>query len=590
MNVALAGNPNCGKTTLFNILTGSRCEVGNFAGVTVERRRGICSYNGIKFHITDLPGIYSLSPNSAEEIIARDFIVNEKPDIILNITDATNLRRNLYLTTQLAQTGTPVLMALNMTDALEENGLSIDTKILEEKLGIRIIPISANKETGINELLTAMSEKIYPCNKAFKNDDERYRFINNAVSSAVFTVGKNKQAERTERIDSIVSHPIFALPLFLTVMLFVFWVTFGSFGGALSDFADNIFNVKFASIINALLCKLGVGIFIKGLIIDGIIAGVGGVVKFSPQIMLLFLFLAFLEDSGYMARTAFITDSFFSRLGLGGKSFLPLLTGFGCSVPAAMAVRTLENERDRRLTLLLIPFMSCSAKLPVYTIFAAALFPDKAWLVIFSLYITGILIGAVSGLIFSKTVLKGQNPPFVLELPPYRMPSLKSVFRHMSEKAKDFAVRAGTVLLLVSIIIWLFENLNFNLRIVSDSRNSILGVLGNIIAPVFKPCGFGTPEAAISLLSGVAAKEAIVSTLTILAHKDPICAVSAHFSPLGGYCFLVFVLLYVPCAASLAALRTELNSRRLLAFSVCWQLFAAWCVSALIYQSASLFL
>ena len=588
MDVALTGNPNCGKTTLFNILTGNRCEVGNFAGVTVERKTGVCVRSKSKLYITDLPGIYSLSPSSAEEEAAYAFITRENPDIILNIVDATNLRRNLYLTTQLAEIGAPMIIALNMTDALAENGLHIDIPLLEKKLGIRVIPISASRETGIDELVSVLDKTNRPKKPTFRNDSERYRFINGAVSAAVTETGENKQAVRTEKIDFLALHPVLAFPLFMAVMLIVFLITFGPVGNALSAFADTLFNVKFASLSAAMLDKAGAGMFLKGLVSDGIIAGVGGVVQFFPQIMLLFLFLSFLEDSGYMARTAFITDSFLKKLGLGGKSFLPLLTGFGCSVPAAMAVRTLENERSRHLTLFLIPFMSCSAKLPVYTLFAAALFPENAALVIFSLYLTGIVLGAVSGFIFSKTILKGEEPPFVLELPPYRMPSFKSVFWHMWEKAKDFAVRAGTILLFASIIIWICENFDFTLHLVTDERNSIIGQIGKLAAPVFAPCGFGTPEAAISLFAGLAAKEAIVSTLCVLC-GDVSLAVKC-FSPAGGYAFLVFVLLYTPCTAALTAIKNELKSCRLTLFLIFWQMCVAWCASAAAYRFLKLFL
>lgn len=671
---ALAGNPNSGKTTLFNELTGSHYEVGNFAGVTVERREGICKYvyhNHIThfdthehesehkhdeahshIKIVDLPGIYSLAPNSAEEVITRDYIIKEKPDLILNIVDATNLRRNLYLTTQLAEMETPMIIALNMMDAVEENGIRIDVDKLQKEIGIRIMPISASKGRGVQDLITealsiASKRDIYdnPVNYGQKtekciseikkeenvprlcavkilehderlaadiksehtreivknaNDEisdmesfiarKRYQFINKAVNSSIEVTGKNRQAERTKKIDSIVNHPIFAIPIFIGIMFLIFQITFGFIGSSLSDLVDELFNVRFSALVEAGLTNLGAGVFAKGLVIDGIIAGVGGVVTFFPQIMLLFLFLSFLEDSGYMARTAFIMDKLFVRLGLSGKSFVPMIMGFGCSVPAIMSVRTLENERDRKLTLLLVPFMSCGAKMPVYAIFTAALFPDNAGIVTFSLYFIGIILGIISGLIFSRTVLKGSAPPFVLELPPYRMPTLKSTFHHMWEKAKDFAVRAGTVLLAASIIIWLLQNINIHFHMTPDSRDSILGTIGRFIAPVFSPCGFGTPEAAVSLISGFAAKEAVVSSMSILYGGGSLTsAIAQNFTALQGYSFLIFVLLYVPCIAAISALRSELNSRRLTLFSVCWQIGIAWIMSMLVYQIGSLF-
>ncbi|MGN0149605.1 MAG: ferrous iron transport protein B [Clostridia bacterium] len=674
---ALAGNPNSGKTTLFNELTGSHYQVGNWAGVTVERKEGICKYvfhNHIThfdthehesehkhdeshnhIRIVDLPGIYSLSPNSAEEVITRDYIIKEKPDLILNIVDATNLERNLYLTTQLAEMETPMIIALNMMDALESNGAAIDIEALEKKIGIKIMPISASKGRGVQDLVTAALEtaahhevKSYPVSykphiekavreikelenvprlcaiKILENDerlssniqnektydiikntnslvtdmetyfaDERYRFIRAAAHDAVTKTGPNKQAERTKKIDAVVNHPAFAIPIFIGIMFLIFQITFGAFGTMLSDLVDTLFNVHFASLVSGCFEKWNVSSFLTGLVVDGIISGVGGVVTFFPQIMLLFLFLSFLEDSGYMARTAFIMDKLFVKLGLSGKSFVPMIMGFGCSVPAIMSVRTLENERDRKLTLLLIPFMSCGAKMPVYAIFTAALFPNHAGIVTFSLYFLGIILGILSGIIFSKTVLKGDIPPFVLELPPYRMPTLKSTFHHMWDKAKDFAVRAGTVLLLASIIIWLLQNLDLSLHMVSDSRDSIIGHIGRIIAPVFTPCGFGNWQAAVSLISGFAAKEAVVSTMSILYGVNSttglVSSLSQVFTPLSAYSFLVFVLLYVPCVAAVSALKTELNSKKLTFFSVCWQIGAAWIMSALVYQIGSLF-
>lgn len=631
---ALAGNPNSGKTTLFNELTGSHYQVGNWAGVTVERKEGICKYvfhnhvthfdthehesqhkhddphNHIR--IVDLPGIYSLSPNSAEEIITRDYITKEKPDLILNIVDATNLERNLYLTTQLAELDTPMIIALNMMDALEENGAEVDVDALQDELGIRVMPISASKGRGVQDLVTEALELAagralpecpfkYSQNEAEKADDKisyiaeaRYGFIKKAAKKSIKRTGVNKQAERTGKIDAVVNHPIFAIPIFIAIMFVIFQITFGAFGTMLSDFVNTLFNEYFAGFIAGLFDKWHVVPFVSGLVVDGIISGVGSVVTFFPQIMLLFLFLSFLEDSGYMARTAFIMDKLFMKLGLSGKSFVPMIMGFGCTVPAIMSVRTLENERDRKLTILLLPFMSCSAKMPVYAVITAALFPRNAGIVTFSLYFLGIALGIISGLIFSKTVLKGDIPPFVLELPPYRMPTLKSTFHHMWDKAKDFAIRAGTVLLLASVIIWLLQNLNLQLRMVEDSADSILGAIGKLIAPVFAPCGFGNWQAAVSLLSGFAAKEAVVSTMSILYGADSsaglMAALSQTFTPLSAYAFLVFVLLYVPCIAAVSALATELNSKKLTAFSICYQIGIAWVMATIVYQIGNIFI
>ena len=604
--VALVGNPNCGKTTLFNELTGSNYDVGNRIGVTVESKKGICRYNK-NMLIVDLPGIYSLSPNSAEEIITHDFIINEKPDLILNIVDATNLERNLYLTTQLAETGVPMVIALNMADAVKKNGFEINANMLTKRLNIPSVPISASKCIGIEKLIKECNlggntqnqikynaeieraisalclknkiSRFYAIQLTEKNDTEthiaqaRYKFIKSVAADCIKIIGQNRQFLLTEKIDSIAMHPLFAIPIFnigATILLF-----------------------PFANMLENILISAEVGAFFKGLLLDGIISGIGSVITFFPQIMLLFLFLSFLEDSGYMARTAFIMDKLFIKIGLSGKSFVPMIMGFGCSVPATMAVRTLDNERDRKLTMLLIPFMSCGAKMPVYAVFTAALFPNNAGIVTFSLYILGIALGVISGLILSNTVFKGDEPPFVLELPPYRMPTFKSTFNHMWDKVKDFLTRVGTVILLASIIIWLLENLDFHLHLTADSEYSIIGTLGKLIAPIFKPCGFGNWKVAVSLISGFAAKEAVVSTMSILygAYNtaDLVSCLTTSFTPLSAYSFLTFVLLYVPCIAAVSTLRSELNSRKLTAFSVLYQLSVAWIMSTLVFQIGNLF-
>ena len=624
--VALVGNPNCGKTTLFNELTGSNYDVGNRIGVTVESKKGICRYNK-NMLIVDLPGIYSLLPNSAEEIITHDFIVNEKPDLILNIVDATNLERNLYLTTQLAETGVPMVIALNMADAVKKNGFEINANMLTKRLNIPSVPISASKCIGIEKLIKECNlggntqnqikynaeieraisalclknkiSRFYAIQITEKNDTEkhiahaRYKFIKSVAADCIKIIGQNRQFLLTEKIDSIAMHPLFAIPIFILVMFCVFQITFGTFGSMLSDMLDTLFNVQFANMLENILTSAEVGAFFKGLLLDGIISGIGSVITFFPQIMLLFLFLSFLEDSGYMARTAFIMDKLFIKIGLSGKSFVPMIMGFGSSVPAIMAVRTLDNERDRKLTMLLIPFMSCGAKMPVYAVFTAALFPNNAGIVTFSLYILGIALGVISGLILSNTVFKGDEPPFVLELPPYRMPTFKSTFNHMWDKVKDFLTRVGTVILLASIIIWLLENLDFHLHLTADSEYSIIGTFGKLIAPIFKPCGFGNWKVAVSLISGFAAKEAVVSTMSILygAYNtaDLVLCLTTSFTPLSAYSFLTFVLLYVPCIAAVSTLRSELNSRKLTAFSVLYQLSVAWIMSTLVFQIGNLF-
>ena len=586
--IALAGNPNCGKTTLFNALTGSSRAVGNWTGVTVERKERVCRYDK-SIRVVDLPGVYSLSDAGAEEIAASTYIASDESNIIINIVDATNLERNLLLTTELLKSKKPLVIALNMTDALKKNGIFIDIELFEKKTGIRMVPISALKGTGLKELIHTCRETLNKENNCFFTRSD----IKDIVKECVKKTGENKQYRLTERLDAVFVHPLLAFPLFALIMFTVFQITFGSFGAMLSDFFDRVFNISFASRIEALLDIFGAGAFIKGLILDGILSGVGGVVSFFPQIMLLFLFLSLLENSGYMARIAFIMDRLCMRVGLSGKSIVPMIMGFGCSVPAMMSARTLENGRARRLTLLLIPFMSCGAKMPVYAVFASAFFPKHAGIVILSLYALGMLLAAVSGIILSKTVFKGDSEPFMLELPPYRVPDMRSTLMYMRERAKDFALRAGTVLLWASVVIWFTQNLGFNLRLVADSRYSILGITGKFISPVFVPCGFGNSTAAISLLSGFAAKEAVVSTLSILCGATGGTGLGIElrsiFSPLSAYSFLVFVLLYVPCIAAVSTLKTEINSRFLTVFSVLYQLFIAWIMSMIVFGIGSLF-
>ena len=650
---ALAGNPNSGKTTLFNELTGSHYEVGNHTGVTVERKEGICKniyhkhgelHN--KIRIVDLPGIYSMSPYSAEEIITRDYILKDNPELILNIVDATNLERNLYLTTQLAEAGFPMVIALNMMDAVEKTGFSINPEILEKQIGIRVLPISASKGTGILNLITESldianakaihepvikyEDDIEACIKKLnskkplsrlsclklllgetsdkdidiesirsklKNNGEnladritsaRYAYIRKTAKKCRRKTGENKQFRTTEKIDGIAMHPIFAIPVFALIMFLIFQITFGSFGSTLTDLVDNIINIKFAGVVGELLKKAQVSDFATSLVTGGIIAGVGGVITFFPQIMLLFLFLSFLEDSGYMARIAFIMDKIFMKFGLSGKSFVPMIMGFGCTVPAVMSARTLDNEHDRLTTVLITPFMSCGAKMPVYAMITAALFPENTGIIITSLYFIGIVLGIISALIFSKTILKGEKPAFVLELPAYRMPTLKSTFHHMWEKAKDFMIRAGTVLLAGSMVIWFMTNLTITLQPVGESDTSVIGVIGNALAQVFSPCGFGNAEAAVSLISGLVAKEAVISTMSILYNATDTAmltsTLAAVFTPLSAYSFLIFVLLYTPCIAAVSAIHSELKSWKLTAFSVAYQIGSAWTMSALIYN------
>lgn len=628
LTVALAGNPNCGKTTLFNALTGKHNRVGNWAGVTVERIEGTFLVGNVRIHIVDLPGIYSLSPASAEEAVARDFLLQEKPDLILNIIDATNLRRNLYLTTQLAQTGIPMLLALNMMDALAYAGLDFDLSLFRQLLQLPVAAISAGKQQGITALKQQIPDAcknpapgfsvLYPsfftgnlCGKtkqeqfrlfqSWEQDttynqqlaEARYHWIDKVFSRCVHTAGKNKQLHLSRLLDHIVLHPFFSYPLFLLVMFGIFQCTFGPFGSMLSDGMDFLVNHTFAGLLQEGLARAGVSGFAASLVLNGILSGVGSIASFFPQIILLFFLLSLLEDSGYLARGALLMDRLLRKFGLSGKAFVPLLMGFGCSVPAILSTRTLEHERDRRQAILLIPFLSCGAKMPVYAMFASVFFPSHAGLIIFSLYLLGIFLGGISGILLAKKQHKKAQPLFLVELPPYRRPTPRSTFVHVLERCKDFWGRAVTVLLVASVLIWCLQNFTPSLRPAYDSSESILAWLGSLLAPLFTPCGFGDWRAAVSLLSGFAAKEAVLSSMSIL-YAAPggnalQAALQTAFTPLSAYAFLVFVLLYVPCIAAVRTMYCELNSKKWTLFSICWQLGIAWFISMLFFQAGLLF-
>ena len=669
--VALVGNPNCGKTTLFNALTGSNQYVGNWPGVTVEKKEGLAKVGDVSFTVVDLPGIYSLSPYSMEELVARKFIIGEKPDAIINIVDATNLERNLYLTMQLLELERPMVLAVNFMDEVEKNGDQIDCDRLSAHLGVPVIPISARDNKNIDKLveeahrqmhtgLTLEPDDLYddfthiihhrigelihdkayaagiPAHWAaikllegdevvakalklppevqekldaivaeYENSsdlgdretliaDSRYQYIEKVVAASVTKGQKPGELTLTEKIDKVVTHRLFAIPLFLCTMLIMFVVTFGPFGSWLSDLVGAGIDA-FGSWLGPVLTDLGVSYVLVSLICDGIIGGVGGVLTFLPQIALLFLFLSFLEDSGYMSRAAFIMDRLLRRFGLSGKAFIPMLMGFGCSVPAIMGARTMENEKDRRMTILLIPFMSCSAKLPVYGLISAAFFGPWAGLVVFGLYVIGMIMGILSGLFFKKTLFVGEPAPFVLELPPYRLPSLGNMLTHVWQKVKGFLIKAGTLILLMSVILWLLKAFDFSLRMVEDPSQSMLGALGSLIAPVFAPLGFGHWQAAVALLTGLIAKEMVVSSLSMFygfsltAAGGQVAAAMTGFTPLSAFSMLVFILLYVPCVAAVSTLFKEMNSPKWAWFSIAWQLGCAYVVSLLVYQVGSLF-
>ncbi len=675
MRLALVGNPNCGKTTLFNALTGSNQYVGNWPGVTVEKKEGLATVDGRSVTIVDLPGIYSLSPYSMEEIVARNFIVEEQPDAIINIVDATNLERNLYLTVQLLELERPMVVALNFMDEVEKHGDKIDLKRLSQALGVPVVPITARSGENVDELLKRAHRAIHtgftlePDNlyddfthrihhqvgelihdrayaaglpahwtaiKLLEGDDRvesalgldeetrwklsrivdeyegayalgdretlvadsRYQFIQKVVTVSVKKGQRGGTMSTSDKIDSVVTHKVLALPIFLLTMLGVFALTFGPLGGFLSDGVEALIGQVLAPWVQGALEGIGARPWLVSLLCDGVIGGVGGVLVFLPQIALLFLFLSILEDSGYMARAAFIMDRLLRRFGLSGKAFIPMLMGFGCTVPAIMGARTMEQEKDRRMTMLLVPFMSCSARLPVYGLLSAAFFPRYAGVVVFSLYLLGLICAILSGIFFKKVVFRGEPAPFLLELPPYRLPTLKNCLSHVWEKVRGFLVKAGTLILCMSMVLWFLQSFGPGLQMVDSADQSFLGRFGTLIAPALAPLGFGTWQAAVALLTGLVAKEAVVSTLSLLygfsigaSGATVAAALAGTFaSPLAAYAFLVFVLLYIPCVAAMSTMYREMNSVKWTLFSAAWQIGSAYLISLLVYQIGSLLL
>lgn len=662
MLLALVGNQNCGKTTLFNQLTGSNQHVGNFPGVTIEQKTG--QIIGRKdYELVDLPGIYSIRPYSGEERVTRDFIIKNKPDAIINIVDATNIERNLYLTLQLIEMGKPMVLALNMMDELLGNHGSVDITKLSERLGIPVVPISAAKNDGVEELMRVVAETaenarlprridfcssgpVHRCihtvshvvedhadkigvpsrfaaTRVIEDDadiisslklsenelelighavlemeteggldrnaalaDMRYRFIEAVCAESVVKAHESREMRRSVKIDKVLTNKYLAIPMFIAIMGFIFWMTFSVLGKWLSDMlALGISSLK--SIVDAALTAYGLNPVVHSLVIDGVFAGVGSMLSFLPIIVVLFFFLAILEDTGYMARVAFVMDKLLRRIGLSGRSFVPMLIGFGCSVPAIMATRTLSSERDRKMTMLLIPFMSCSAKIPIYAVFTAAFFPDHGGLVMTCLYVFGMLVGVLAAKILSKTVFTGKPVPFVMELPNYRMPSLKSVLLLMWEKAWDFIRRAFTVIFAATIVIWFLQTFDTRLNVVgSGSTDSLLAIIGTWIAPVFAPLGFGDWRVATALLTGLMAKEAVISTLGVLMNTGAnigSAALLTLFTTRSALSFLVFCLLYTPCVAALAAFRREMGSGVKTALVVLSQCCVAWLAAFVVY-------
>ena len=667
MIFALVGNQNCGKTTLFNALTGSNQHVGNFPGVTVDQKMGEIK-DGKSGSVVDLPGIYSLRPYTQEEIVTRDFILNEKPDGIINIIDATNIERNLYLTLQLLELRVPMVLALNMMDEVHANGGTIDVRELSRCLGIPVVPISAAKGEGVSELLdqavhTARGKtlpKVYDfcapdspvhrcihavvhmiqdhadkagiparfaatkliegdegilrqlqldqnekellehCIVQMENErgldrnaalaDMRYSFIESVVEICVVKCHESKEHRRSVRMDKILTGKYTALPVFFGVMFLIFYLTFNLIGQNLSDFLSLGID-KLTMLVDKGLTAYGINPVVHSLIVDGIFAGVGSVLAFLPIIVTLFFFLSILEDTGYMARVAFVMDRLLRKIGLSGRSFVPMLIGFGCTVPAIMATRTVSSDRDRKMTILLTPYMSCSAKIPIYAVFSAAFFPKYAAVVMIGLYVTGILLGILLALVLKNTAFRGQPVPFVMELPNYRMPSARSVGLLLWEKARDFLERAFTVIFLATIIIWFLQTFDAKLNVVTDSADSLLAMVGQFISGIFKPLGFDDWRVATALISGFTAKEAVVSTLGVLLGTNVAAlgsVLGSLFTPLSALSFLVFTLLYTPCVAAVAAIRRELRSFWKMLGVVILQCGVAWLAGMLVYQIGGL--
>lgn len=603
MMFALIGNQNCGKTTLYNQLTGSRQHVGNFPGVTVEQKIGKLK-NKDDCYIVDLPGTYSINAYSKEENVTRDFLLNEKVDGIINIVDANNLDRNLYLTLQLLEMNIPTVVALNMMDEIEKKGIYININKIEKYLNVPVIPISALKNKGIDELVENMFQVINSkkyaliCTSCKSNncvnnkirkltDEEIAKDKFNYIEEICKNVIENKEEyNRSIKIDKIVTNKYLSIPIFLIIMLVIFFLTFNIIGPFLSDMLQRGIDVV-VNIISDLLIRYNANNVVYDLIVNGIFKGVGSVLGFLPIITTLFFFLAILEDTGYMARVAFIMDALLRKIGLSGKSIVPMLIGFGCSVPAIMSTRTMFSKKDRELTILLIPFISCSAKIPIYAIFSATFFKNYSAIAMLVIYILGIILGICIILLLSKTRYKKSSVPFIIELPSYRIPSIKNILLLMLDKSKEFIDKAFTVILFTSIAIWFLQSFDINFKLITNSENSILALIGKAIVPAFKPIGFLDWRICTSLLTGLSAKENVISTLSILTNTSidglPII-LKEIFTTSSSVSFLIFTLLYTPCIASIATIRKELNSWGKTIKIVLMQCAIAWTFSFLIFN------
>lgn len=589
ITAALIGNPNVGKTSLFNILTGSNQYVGNWAGVTVDKTVGFLNES---VQIVDLPGIYAMDTYSNEEKVAKNFLLDDKVDVIINIVDASNLDRNLYLTTQLREFNKPIILVLNMIDVVEKKGITIDYDKLSKMLRVQVIPIVAAKNKNIDKVKETLIEgkflEHFNSNHHRHNNhhvhSERavYRYIG-IILRHCLNIPHNKTKSTTEKIDKILLNKFLAYPLFALIILIIFECTFSWIGGPLQNLADAFVNNSLIPHLHSLLSFTSS--WFSSLLIDGIVGGVGSIVVFLPIILTLFFCISILEDSGYMARAAFLMDIVMRKMGLSGKAFIPLIMGFGCSVPAIMSSRTLESEKDRKLAALLIPFMSCNAKLPIYALLTAALFPKNQGLVIGSLYLFGIIIAFIMGKVFRNSVFKKDEEPLVIELPEYKVPTLKNLLVHTWDKGKDFLKKAGTIIFSISVIIWFLSH--FGLSGMVSIKDSFLSDVGRGIAPFFKPLGFGTWQNSVALISGIAAKEVVVSTMSVLYGASISTIIPTIFTPLTAYAFLVFVLLYPPCISALGTLKKEYGTKMMVSMIV-YQIGIAWIAAFAVYRIGSI--
>jgi ferrous iron transport protein B len=666
--VALVGNPNSGKTTLFNCLTGSNLYVGNWPGVTVEKKEGDLKGTSLNITLVDLPGIYSLAPYSMDEIVSRNFLLEERPDLIINIIDASNIERNMYLSTQLMELNCPMLGALNMMDVVKKKGVEIDTRQMESIFGYPFLEISAQKETGIDELIEKVSAMVteaknksefpavfpepvmkvlnefdtflkteypeimknepplYRTIKLIEKDEEilsklnhngelisaihaarkkievlsghdvesaiadyRYRFITDGIKTATRKTKENVQ-QFQDKLDRILMNRYAALPIFFFFMLVIYYVSITLVGdlttGGIEWFINDVLIAGGAVI----LAGAGAADWIIALINDGIITGVGAVLTFVPQLLVLFIFISVLEDSGYMARVAFMMDRLFRHFGLSGKSFIPMVVGLGCSVPGIMATRTLENDRERKLTAVLTPFISCGAKMPVYVLLASVFFKEYQTLLVFSLYLVSLVVVFGSGFVLSKTFFKGADSGYLLEIPPLRMPKLRNTATQVWERIKEFIIRAGTIIFAASVLLWFLQNFTGSFQMVQSPDESILAMLGKVIAPIFSPLGFGNWAASVALLTGITAKEMIISTMSVLLSSQEgsfTMALSQIFTPVSAYSFVIFVLLASPCMAALATMKKELGSWRNFFFALAYQMGLAYTIALIVYQIGS---